>query len=194
MENQEESPSCQSTKGPVEEGGQGQPPPRLLEQVRNVMRLHHYSIHTEGEMRMASQTSAIQEPTPVSQIGRLTGWFKMLNWQYYIEANDFRHHLVTVSYDNAGTISGYCDNETSSAAAGMTNVFGASSLNELVLGSGLDRFGRAANFTIGTYKMASGPQRSCPRISRIGTNLFFGSPPIREIRVICGPEGDLNQT
>jgi Phage integrase, N-terminal SAM-like domain len=47
MENQEESPTAQSTKGPEHQGGQGQPPPRLLEQVRNVMRLHHYSIHTE---------------------------------------------------------------------------------------------------------------------------------------------------
>jgi hypothetical protein len=47
MKNQEESPSGQSTKGPVEQGGRGQPPPRLLEQVRNVLRLHHYSIHTE---------------------------------------------------------------------------------------------------------------------------------------------------
>jgi hypothetical protein len=27
--------------------GKDQPTPRLLEQVRNVMRLHHYSIHTE---------------------------------------------------------------------------------------------------------------------------------------------------
>jgi hypothetical protein len=52
MENQEESPSGQSTKGPVEQGGQGQPPPRLLEQVRNVMRLQHYSIHTERSIEM----------------------------------------------------------------------------------------------------------------------------------------------
>jgi hypothetical protein len=47
MENQEQRPGGQSTKGTAQQSGQGQPPPRLLEQVRNVMRLHHYSIHTE---------------------------------------------------------------------------------------------------------------------------------------------------
>ena len=33
--------------GAAQRTGAGQPTPRMLEQVRNVMRLHHYSIHTE---------------------------------------------------------------------------------------------------------------------------------------------------
>jgi len=47
MGGHDEKPSSQSTKSPGQPKGPGQPEPRLLEQVRNVMRLHHYSIHTE---------------------------------------------------------------------------------------------------------------------------------------------------
>jgi hypothetical protein len=47
METQEQDPASQTTDGPAQPGERGRPGPRLLEQVRNVMRLGHYSIHTE---------------------------------------------------------------------------------------------------------------------------------------------------
>jgi hypothetical protein len=47
MKSQEQGPVGQGANHPARPCGQGQPAPRLIEQVRNVMRLHHYSIHTE---------------------------------------------------------------------------------------------------------------------------------------------------
>ena len=47
MESQEQSAADPGAKGGSQANGQCQPAPRLLEQVRNVMRLGHYSIHTE---------------------------------------------------------------------------------------------------------------------------------------------------
>jgi hypothetical protein len=43
MGGHDEKPSSQSTKSPERPKGPSRPEPRLLEQVRNVMRLHHYS-------------------------------------------------------------------------------------------------------------------------------------------------------
>jgi hypothetical protein len=47
MGSQELSRTGQGGRGAAEQAGVGPPAPRVLEQVRNVMRLHHYSIHTE---------------------------------------------------------------------------------------------------------------------------------------------------
>ena len=50
MERQDQdppSPANHTANRPPLPGGQGRPGPRLLEQVRDVMRLGHYSIHTE---------------------------------------------------------------------------------------------------------------------------------------------------
>ena len=47
METQGQTPAGQPDNRPAQLGGQTQPEPRLLEQVRNVIRLGHYSIHTE---------------------------------------------------------------------------------------------------------------------------------------------------
>src|SRR6266487_1940747 len=50
MESQEQNPgkaTAETGVGPAQAGAKSQPEPKLLEQVRNVMRLHHYSIHTE---------------------------------------------------------------------------------------------------------------------------------------------------
>src|SRR5437868_1921382 len=44
MGSQEQNPGEAEGRG---REAQVQPEPKLLEQVRNVMRLHHYSIHTE---------------------------------------------------------------------------------------------------------------------------------------------------
>src|SRR5438067_1279699 len=45
MASQNENPSNQWGKRSAGASGPGQPEPRLLEQVRNLLRLHHYSIH-----------------------------------------------------------------------------------------------------------------------------------------------------
>jgi len=50
MESQEQNPgktTAETGVRPTQGGAKTQPEPKLLEQVRNVMRLHHYSIHTE---------------------------------------------------------------------------------------------------------------------------------------------------
>ena len=47
MRSQEPSRAGSGGPGAAQRTGAGQPTPRMLEQVRNVMRLHHYSIHTE---------------------------------------------------------------------------------------------------------------------------------------------------
>src|SRR5947209_20167918 len=47
MGSQEQNQAGQGGNGPQQSGGPGQPALRLLDQVRNVMRLGHYSIHTE---------------------------------------------------------------------------------------------------------------------------------------------------
>jgi Phage integrase, N-terminal SAM-like domain len=47
MRSQEPSRAGSGGPGAAQRAGAGQPTPRMLEQVRNVMRLHHYSIHTE---------------------------------------------------------------------------------------------------------------------------------------------------
>ena len=47
MEKQEQTPAGRTRNPPAQAVEQAQPVPRLLEQVRNVMRLGHYSIHTE---------------------------------------------------------------------------------------------------------------------------------------------------
>src|ERR1035437_6526806 len=47
MRSQEPSRAGSDGPGAAQRTGAGQPTPRMLEQVRNVMRLHHYSIHTE---------------------------------------------------------------------------------------------------------------------------------------------------
>src|SRR6267378_2221269 len=47
MKKQEENPGGQAGDGRAETARPEQRVPRLLEQVRNVMRLGHYSIHTE---------------------------------------------------------------------------------------------------------------------------------------------------
>jgi integron integrase len=51
MRSQGQSSAGQGGQGDPQRAGAGQPAPRLLEQVRNVMRLHHYSIHTERSYR-----------------------------------------------------------------------------------------------------------------------------------------------
>ena len=47
MESQDPNPANHTAIHPPQPAGQTQPEPRLLQQVRNVMRLGHYSIHTE---------------------------------------------------------------------------------------------------------------------------------------------------
>ena len=50
MESQEQNPgktTAETGVRPAQAGAKTQPEPKLLEQVRNVMRLAHYSIHTE---------------------------------------------------------------------------------------------------------------------------------------------------
>ena len=47
MGSQEQNRAGQGGRGAAARVGVGQPTPPILEQVRNVMRLHHYSIHTE---------------------------------------------------------------------------------------------------------------------------------------------------
>src|SRR5258708_8850273 len=50
MESQEQNPGKSTVETgvrPADAGAKTQPEPKLLEQVRNVMRLHHYSIHSE---------------------------------------------------------------------------------------------------------------------------------------------------
>src|SRR3982074_2784471 len=47
MEKQEQAPAGRTWNPPAQAVEQAQPVPRLLEQVRNVMRVGHYSIHTE---------------------------------------------------------------------------------------------------------------------------------------------------
>jgi hypothetical protein len=47
MGDHDEKGSRQGPKSPEQAKGPSGPEPRLLDQVRNVMRLHHYSIHTE---------------------------------------------------------------------------------------------------------------------------------------------------
>src|SRR4051794_34194637 len=51
MVSQEQSAADPGAKGGSQANGQGQPAPRLLEQVRNVMGLGHFSIHTERSYR-----------------------------------------------------------------------------------------------------------------------------------------------
>src|ERR1039457_2715979 len=47
MRSQEPSRAGSGGPGAAQRTGAGQPNPRMLEQVRNVMWLHHYSIYTE---------------------------------------------------------------------------------------------------------------------------------------------------
>ena len=47
MGDHDEKGSRQGPKSPEQAKGPSGPEPRLLDQVRNVMRLHHYSIHTD---------------------------------------------------------------------------------------------------------------------------------------------------
>ena len=49
MRSQESSSSGPGGQGAAPRAGTGQPTPRVPEQVRNVMRLHRYLIHTERE-------------------------------------------------------------------------------------------------------------------------------------------------